>query len=121
MKRWILACAVLLGACSGGDSTGPSGGGGNTNANVAGTWTYNATNLSGGGASCDYTGAVLQLNQTGTTFTGTYSGRRTVLPRRWPERVNLGAAQGSSGQRGRRAAPASASTSTRRTTTTPER
>ncbi len=41
---------------------------------IAGTWTFNASNLSGGGFSCDALAYRLSVNQSGTTFTGSYSG-----------------------------------------------
>ncbi len=40
---------------------------------IAGTWTFNASNLSGGGFSCDAFAYRLSVNQSGTTFTGSYS------------------------------------------------
>jgi hypothetical protein len=61
----LSAFAVFLGAC-GGDSTGPS------QANVAGSWTFSASNVSGQGLSCSTSPTPMTINQSGTTFTGTY-------------------------------------------------
>ena len=66
MKRLIfIALALAATACS--DSTGPK------DANVAGSWTYNATNLAGGGLSCSISGVTVTISQSGSTFTGSYS------------------------------------------------
>ena len=65
--RSAVAVSLLLVGC-GGDNTGPS------NVNVSGTWSTSFTNFSGSGLSCNATGIILQLSQSGTTFTGTYSG-----------------------------------------------
>jgi hypothetical protein len=67
MRRFgILILAATVSACS--DSTGPK------NANVSGSWTYNVSNLSGGGLTCNGSGSTVTLSQTGATFTGSYSG-----------------------------------------------
>ncbi len=65
----LLLIPVFL-ACGddGGDTTGPS------IPSVAGSWTYNATNLSGSGVSCSVSGTSLALAQSGGTFAGSYSG-----------------------------------------------
>ncbi len=67
----LLLIPVFL-ACGddGGDTTGPS------IPSVAGSWTYNAGNLSGGGISisCSVSGTSLVLTQSSGTFTGSYSG-----------------------------------------------
>ena len=66
MRKFMLP-TVLLGlavACGSDSSTGPT-------SDVSGHWTYNATNVAGGGLSCDIAGVNLTLAQTGTTFTGT--------------------------------------------------
>ena len=66
MKKSLFSIlVVLLAACS--DSTGPK------EENVSGAWSYNATNLSGGGLSCSITGVTMTVSQSGTTFSGTYS------------------------------------------------
>lgn len=41
---------------------------------VTGTWSYSMSNLSGGGISCFESGTTLTLYQSGTTFSGTFSG-----------------------------------------------
>jgi hypothetical protein len=64
----VIAALLALTAC-GGDSTGP-----NTNANVTGQWTYNATNLSGSGVSCNIANVTITLIQAGSTFTGSTTG-----------------------------------------------
>jgi|tagenome__1003787_1003787.scaffolds.fasta_scaffold19330212_1 hypothetical protein len=61
----LSAFAIVTGGC-GGDSTGPS------NANVAGAWTLSASNMSGGGVSCNLGNSPMTLSQSGTTFTGSY-------------------------------------------------
>ena len=65
-KFFSLFLTLAAVACS--DSTGPK------NANVSGSWTYSVSNLSGGGLSCNATGTAVTISQTGTTFTGSYSG-----------------------------------------------
>jgi hypothetical protein len=62
----VLVAAIVTGC--GSDSTGPS------HANVTGVWTLSATNLTGAGFSCNIFGTSLFLNQSGTSFNGTYSG-----------------------------------------------
>lgn len=66
----VAALALAMAACSGdsGGSMGP------VIPQVAGTWTYSATNIAGSGASCSVTGLTLTVNQTAETFTGSYSG-----------------------------------------------
>jgi hypothetical protein len=63
-----LGMALVLGvsACGGDDATGPS------NADVAGAWTFNASNLSGSGVSCNLSSTPLTLTSSGTTFSGSY-------------------------------------------------
>lgn len=64
--RKVLLPAALLGlvvGCSD-SSTEPK-------ADVSGHWTYSATNVAGGGLSCNIAGVNLTLAQTGTTVTGT--------------------------------------------------
>lgn len=69
MKRVPLVAIVLLLAACSSDSTGPK------NAGVSGVWTYNATNLQGtGGILCNALGQTMTLAQSGTTFSGSYSG-----------------------------------------------
>src|SRR4051794_12957750 len=61
----LFILTIAAGAC-GGDSTGPS------QANLAGSWTLIASNMSGQGVSCNLLNTPLSLTQSGTTFTGTY-------------------------------------------------
>ena len=65
----LLLIPVFL-ACGddGGDIAGPS------IPSVAGSWTYDASSLSGSGISCSVFGTSLVLTQSGGTFTGSYSG-----------------------------------------------
>jgi hypothetical protein len=74
MRRLFPALLVLLAAVSlascGDDATASS------YPNIAGSWTYNASNLSGSGIPCGVTGATLSLSQSGSTFTGSYSNAR---------------------------------------------
>ena len=74
VTKMIVACVsvIAIAACGSSDSTtGPAG---PTNANVAGSWNYSATNLTGGGVSCSVSGTVMTFTQAGATFSGTYSG-----------------------------------------------
>jgi hypothetical protein len=69
VRRWfsgLVVCSTLLLAGCGGDSTGPS------DANVAGTWTLSASNMSGQGVSCNLGNTPLTISQSGGTFTGSY-------------------------------------------------
>ena len=65
-KLSVLMLAATLSACS--DSTGPK------DANISGSWTYNVSNLSGAGLSCNAGGTTVTISQSGSTFTGSYSG-----------------------------------------------
>ena len=67
-RGWFLPLfvAAFLGACGGDDSTGPS------QASIAGAWTLSATNVSGQGVSCNLNNTPVTINQSGSTFTGTY-------------------------------------------------
>lgn len=69
MRAPLLAAAALVLAACGGDATGP-----NASSNVTGQWTYNATNLSATGISCNISNATFTLTQTGSSFTGTATG-----------------------------------------------
>lgn len=64
----LCGSAVLCGCGSSGNSSGPK-----SPANVTGSWTYTASDLSGDGYTCTVTGAILTLEQTDTTFAGTYA------------------------------------------------
>jgi hypothetical protein len=60
-----LAIALVVGC--GGDSASPT-------QTVAGRWSYTATNVNGGGVSCNFTGVTLTLAQSGSTVTGSTVG-----------------------------------------------
>ena len=62
----LVASLVALSACGGDSATAPS------NAQVGGTWTFNASNMSGSGVSCNLLSASLVITQSGATFSGTY-------------------------------------------------
>ena len=63
-KALSIALATLAVAC--GDSTGPS-------ADLTGAWGFSASNLSGGGVSCNVSGVTLTLTQSNGSFSGSYS------------------------------------------------
>jgi hypothetical protein len=66
----ISAFAILLSlaaGCGGDSSTAPE-------PTIGGTWIYTASNLSGGGVSCNLANITLTLSQTGSTFTGSSAG-----------------------------------------------
>jgi hypothetical protein len=68
-KALFAVCAtVLLAACGGDGVSGP------VNANLAGSWSYSASNLSGGGFNCFVSGTTMVISQTAAGFTGSYSG-----------------------------------------------
>jgi hypothetical protein len=64
----LAAVAFLVFAACGGDSTGPSA------AALTGQWAYNATNVSGSGLTCNFSGLTLVITQTGPTVTGATNG-----------------------------------------------
>lgn len=71
VRKIAATSLAILGlvSCGGGDGpTGPA------NANIAGSWNYNASNLSGAGFTCNVNGTTMNFTQSGATFTGTYSG-----------------------------------------------
>ena len=66
----IAALTGLAAACGGDDNTGPVG-----SLSVAGSWTASISNLNGEGASCGTSSPIqVNLRQSGSSFTGTYSG-----------------------------------------------
>ena len=66
MRRLSFALVLpLLAACT--DSTAPD-------VTLSGLWAYTATNLSGSGISCSFTGLTLTISQMERTFTGTTNG-----------------------------------------------
>ncbi len=71
----LLIISLFL-ACGDGDGGGDGDGMmGPTTPNVAGTWSYGISSLSGGGTTCFASGTTMNLiNQSEMTFTGTYSG-----------------------------------------------
>ena len=64
----LVATVILASLACGGDSSGPEA------VTVTGSWNASITNLSGGGASCNFSNVRADLQQTGNTFVGTYSG-----------------------------------------------
>ena len=65
----VLGLALVSGCGDGGDSTGP------TQTGVAGSWTMNIRNLTNGnGVSCTGLSMNVDLQGSGTTFSGTYNG-----------------------------------------------
>jgi len=68
MGRLSALVGFLLVTACGGDSTGPS------NANVGGSWLASFSNFSGSGVTCNAIGISIQISQSGTTFSGTYTG-----------------------------------------------
>lgn len=62
-----IALATFLAACSD-DPAEPS------IPDVAGSWTYAATSLTGSGITCSFRHVPMTLAQNGTTFSGAYSG-----------------------------------------------
>lgn len=62
-----IALATFLAAC-GDDPAEPS------IPDVAGSWTYAATSLTGGGITCSFRNVPITLAQNGTTFSGAYAG-----------------------------------------------
>ncbi|HET6232353.1 MAG TPA: hypothetical protein VFE05_19920 [Longimicrobiaceae bacterium] len=74
IKAGLLALVVGLAACSG-DSTGPS------NAKLSGAWSFSVSNLSGSGlANCNVAGLTLNLTQSGSSFSGTYTPGTLTCP-----------------------------------------
>ena len=71
----LLIISLFL-ACGDGDGGGDGDGMmGPTTPNVAGTWSYSISSLSGGGTTCFASGTTMNLfTQSEMTFTGTYSG-----------------------------------------------
>lgn len=61
-----ICLAAMLTACGG--TTGP------TVPTLNGAWTLNLTNLSGAGISCNATGMTMTLNQSATSFSGSFNG-----------------------------------------------
>jgi hypothetical protein len=69
VRRLLLSSLIFVLACGGDDGTGPSP------ANVTGTWSGSVSNMSGGGISCSSTEPTqLTLDQSGTSFSGSYAG-----------------------------------------------
>lgn len=65
----LCASAALLAACGGG-STGP--------ASVGGTWLYSAQSLTGSGLTCSISSLTMDMQQSGTTVSGTTTGGNLV-------------------------------------------
>ena len=67
---FFIAVTVLAANCGGDDAAAPT-----PTANVAGTWAASASDMSGGGITCSSTQPTqLTFSQSGSTFSGTYSG-----------------------------------------------
>jgi hypothetical protein len=67
---WAVALGLLVVAGCGGDSTGPGSGDG-----VAGTWDFSIHNLGNGtGVNCNGPAMTMQLQGSGSSFSGTYNG-----------------------------------------------
>ena len=71
VRRTLLLLLIPVFLACGGDDDGLMG---PSISSVAGSWTYNMTNLSGGGLSCSATGTSMIFTQSASTFTGTYNG-----------------------------------------------
>lgn len=68
----VALAAALIAGCDG-DGEGLAVGV-TPDANVSGTWSYSATNVTGGGLTCRIDGVRLELEQTGNRFNGIYTG-----------------------------------------------
>jgi hypothetical protein len=73
---YLLAGALALAACGGGDSTGP------TVTGIGGTWSFAwhdmSATVSGVALSCSVTNVRMTLTQSGESFTGTQTGTATM-------------------------------------------
>jgi hypothetical protein len=68
LRKFCIGLVGLL-ACGGDNGTGPG------STDVTGTWSASLSNMSGDGVSCSSTAPTqLILNQTGATFSGSFSG-----------------------------------------------
>ena len=72
--RTLLLLLIPVFLACGGDDDGAGGMMGPSIPSIAGSWTYNASNLSGSGVSCGVSGTSLAFTQSAGTFTGTYTG-----------------------------------------------
>lgn len=70
LSALLLTGAICASAACSGDATGPEA------PSLSGRWTFNASNMSGSGMSCNLSAVALNISQQGNTFTGTYSGGR---------------------------------------------
>jgi hypothetical protein len=61
----LALATVLVAGC--GESTGPG-------TELSGTWTLTHSGISNGGESCSIAGTTMVINQSGSVFSGTYSG-----------------------------------------------
>jgi hypothetical protein len=66
-NRLAILSLLLVTACAS-DASGPQV------TTLSGRWTYNATNVAGGGIACDIGNVTMNLNQVGSTFSGTVLG-----------------------------------------------
>lgn len=67
MRRFVIPAVVLVLVACGGDSSGPG-------TNLTGNWLYSVSNLTTGGLRCSSSGTTLSITQSGSTFSGSYSG-----------------------------------------------
>jgi hypothetical protein len=74
--RRLIVLALLVSACGGSDSSGPSDP--PAPLNVAGSWNATWANMNGGGSSCFVTGGQLNISQSVANFTGTYTVQHFV-------------------------------------------
>ncbi|MGH7472130.1 MAG: hypothetical protein ACRENP_29620 [Longimicrobiales bacterium] len=75
MRRTWIAAALAAGLCVAacGDNAFVSGVT-SESSNVSGSWSYSASDVAGGGLSCNITGVTINLTQTQSTFSGTVIG-----------------------------------------------
>ena len=66
--RGLILCSTIAALAAGcGESTGPD-------SSISGTWRLTHSGISSGGESCSVAGTTMVINQSGSVFSGTYSG-----------------------------------------------